>query len=460
MPALIKGKQIAADTITGTNIDETGTISTIDAGDSAVGGTSTGIARRDHQHAVSTGGSTSTIQPDDSAAEGTSSNLAREDHQHAIVAAAPSQGIGGSNAEGSSTSFARADHDHTIRETNGPTDLTVGAITTGQLVERSGTALVGITAIDDTQHGSRSGGTLHSVATTGTAGFMSATDKAKLDSLQDAAGIDAKESVRLCTTGNHGLSGLSDIDGVTPSAGDRILVWQQTTGSEDGIYEADSSTWSRTDDAPTSSEARGWIVHVEEGSTYGDQLWQCTNNEGSDVVGTDDLTFAQIGAGSPRGAGAGLVLNGNDLDVGANGDGSITVNADDIQVGTLASDSQHGTRGGGTQHSAATTSVNGFMSSTDKSKLDGIATGATATTPQQESVTTQAITGTDTALSDTLNNTPYSNASVSLFLNGVQQQQGAGKDYTISGSTITWLANSGTAVDMETTDTLEAYYMS
>ncbi len=77
-------------------------------------------------------------------------------------------------------------------------------------------------------------------------------------------------------------------------------------------------------------------------------------------------------------AGAGLT-GGGDLtanrtfNVGANADGSITVNADDIQVGVLASDAQHGTRGGGSIHAAATQSVNGFMSSTDKVKLDNIA---------------------------------------------------------------------------------------
>ena len=74
-------------------------------------------------------------------------------------------------------------------------------------------------------------------------------------------------------------------------------------------------------------------------------------------------------------AGAGLT-GGGDLtanrtfDVGANADGSITVNANDIQVGVLASDAQHGVRGGGTQHAVATTSTNGFLSAADKAKLD------------------------------------------------------------------------------------------
>jgi hypothetical protein len=84
-------------------------------------------------------------------------------------------------------------------------------------------------------------------------------------------------------------------------------------------------------------------------------------------------------------AGAGLTGGGNlstdrTLDVVANADGSIVVNANDIQVGVLASDAQHGNRGGGSLHAEATTSVAGFLSSTDKTKLDGIEAGAQVNT--------------------------------------------------------------------------------
>ncbi len=79
-------------------------------------------------------------------------------------------------------------------------------------------------------------------------------------------------------------------------------------------------------------------------------------------------------------------------------------------------------------------------------------------TEAQESITTQNISGTDTALSDTLDQTPVYNAAVKLYLNGVLQRQGATYDYTLSGKTITWLASSGTADDMTTSDVLIAVY--
>jgi hypothetical protein len=353
-------------------------------------------------------------------ADGSADGAARKDHSHAVPAASAAEITDSTNSAGSSGSFVHSDHQHS--------------------------------------HGNRGGGALHAAATVSVAGFMSAADKTKLDSLQDAAGIDAKESVRVRAQGNLTLSGEQTIDGVLTSA-DRILVTQQSTAAEDGIYITAAGAWSRAADAPIGENCRGWYVAVEEGTADGDSIYLITNNEGSDVIGTDGITDAKFAGGTPRGAGAGLVLSGNDLDVVANGDGSITVNANDIQVGTLATDGQHGNLGGGALHADVVAGgADGFMTGTDKSKLDGIATGATATTPRQESVTTETINGTDTAMSDTLDNTPVSNASVSLFFNGVHMRQGAGFDYTISGTTITWLASTGTAENMDTSDVLIAVY--
>lgn len=84
-------------------------------------------------------------------------------------------------------------------------------------------------------------------------------------------------------------------------------------------------------------------------------------------------------------AGAGLVGGGDlsadrTLDVAANADGSISVSANDIQVGVLATDAQHGARGGGTQHAVVISAgAAGFMTGADKAKLDGVAAGASAT---------------------------------------------------------------------------------
>ena len=451
----VHGKQIRDNTVTSTQAETaTGTISTVNAGDSAVTGTSVGLSHKDHQHAVATGASTAQIDIGDTAAEGSSSNLAREDHQHALPnPAAPANVTKAAAAAGSATTVARADHKHDV------TTAAAVELTDSTNAEGSSTSLA---RADHTHsHGNRSGGSLHAAATTIVNGFMSSADKTKLDALVTPDVLTPKEAVRLLSTGNIALTGNVSVDGVTTAPGDRVGVFSQTTGTQNGIYVAAAGAWSRSSDFTAGSGQAGAVFPVQEGTANSDTLWLVTNNAGSDIVGTNILLVGQIGAGSPRGAGAGLVLNANDLDVGANADGSITVNANDIQVGVLASDAQHGSRGGGTQHDAATTSVNGFMSSTDKTKLDGITAGAQPNkTSNQEEIATQAITGTDTALTAELSATPSPAVSVVLYLNGVAQQQGAGNDYTLDGTEITWLASSGTAVDMDTNDTLVATYLS
>ena len=106
-----------------------------------------------------------------------------------------------------------------------------------------------------------------------------------------------------------------------------------------------------------------------------------------DKTKLDGLPSSAVASARNITSGAGLTGGGDlsadrTLVVGANADGSITVNADDIQVGVLATDAQHGSRGGGTQHSVATTGTAGFMSATDKTKLDNISGDAFNVTAQ------------------------------------------------------------------------------
>lgn len=111
---------------------------------------------------------------------------------------------------------------------------------------------------------------------------------------------------------------------------------------------------------------------------------------GTDKQRQDALWARTITAGAGMTGGGDLSAN-RTLDVVANADGSIVVNADDIQVGVLASDAQHGNRGGGALHAVAVANgANGFMSGTDKAKLDGL----TALTQLSGSVETNDATPT------------------------------------------------------------------
>lgn len=107
-----------------------------------------------------------------------------------------------------------------------------------------------------------------------------------------------KEPVRVATTANGTLSTAFEngdtVDGVTLATGDRILIKNQTTASENGIYTVNASgAPTRATDADAASELLGAVVFVSEGTVYADSVWACTNNAAI-VVGTTGLTWVRI----------------------------------------------------------------------------------------------------------------------------------------------------------------------
>ena len=73
-------------------------------------------------------------------------------------------------------------------------------------------------------------------------------------------GSDFKGSVKVATTQNISLNGLLTIDGVELSQGDRVLVKDQTSRSENGIYIASSGSWSRSSDCNTDSKVTPGMI--------------------------------------------------------------------------------------------------------------------------------------------------------------------------------------------------------
>lgn len=127
-------------------------------------------------------------------------------------------------------------------------------------------------------------------------------DHNTLTQLRDAIknivkGGDYKASVRVASTANvAAITGLLTIDGITVVAGDRVLLKDQTTASQNGIYIAAAGAWSRSIDADDGTEFNGGaIIPVEEGTVHADTNWQITN-DGVVTIGTTGLTFQQIGA--------------------------------------------------------------------------------------------------------------------------------------------------------------------
>ncbi len=143
-----------------------------------------------------------------------------------------------------------------------------------------------------------------------TAGVHLAT-KAYVDTV--AAGLDPKGSVKVATTENISLSGSQLIDGVAISAGQRILVKDQTDATQNGIYVSAAGAWARASDADSSAKVTpGIFFMVEEGATNADSAWVLVN-DGAITLGTTQLNFVRFNGTGQIEAGQGIDKNGNTL---------------------------------------------------------------------------------------------------------------------------------------------------
>ena len=228
-----------------------------------------------------------------SAADGTSTNYARADHAHAgpgfgSVTAQTSNGA--SSANGTATTVAHSDHTH---GTPALTAVTPSNVTATSAAVGTGTAA----AHEDHVHGFTPANFALSAfgVPTSTVSFNSQKISNLLDptSAQDAAtknyvdsvaqGLDVKGSVRAATTtaGTLATSFANGqvIDGVTLVTGDRILIKNQATQTENGIYTVNASgAPTRSTDMNTGAEVPGAFTFVEEGTTLADTGWVCTTN--------------------------------------------------------------------------------------------------------------------------------------------------------------------------------------
>lgn len=298
-----------------------------------------------------------------------------------------------------------------------------------------------------------------------------AANKAYVDAVKQ--GLDVKNSVRAATTANGALSTAYEdgdtVDGVTLATGDRILIKDQTTGSENGIYTVNASgAPTRATDADSNTDVTaGMFTFVEEGTSNGDSGWILTNN-GSITLGTTSLTFTQFSGAGQITAGDGLTKTGNTLDVVGTAN-RITVSADAIDIGTdvvtltgtqtltnkSISGGQITSAVANATLAAQATAALGLKTATTTVSIDSAtaptsgqvltATGSSAATWQSPAAApshatretpTGSVNGSNTTF--TLANTPTA-GSEEVYLNGLLQEPGAGNDYTISGATITYL---------------------
>lgn len=213
---------------------------------------------------------------------------------------------------------------------------------------------------------------------------MHAVTKQYVDAV--SIGLDFKESVRLATTaagGNLDLNGAETIDGKATANGNRILVKNQTAPAENGIYVVAAGAWARAEDANVSAEVTaGMFCFVEDGDTQADTGWVLTTNNPI-TLGSTGLTFTQFSGPGTYTAGNGITIttfsiaadfentDANIQPIGTQeaGDSNKVARANHVHA--------HGDQLGGTLHADVVAGgADGFMTGSDKTKLDGIATGA------------------------------------------------------------------------------------
>lgn len=148
-------------------------------------------------------------------------------------------------------------------------------------------------------------------------GSTDAATKGYVDSV--ALGLDFKESVVVASTGNvtisTGLTNGTTLDGVTLATGNRVLLKNQTTASENGIYVVVASgAASRSTDADADAEvSKGLFVYVESGTANGGTAWVLSAKGGS--LNSGSLTFTQFGGGATYTASTGMTLTGTAFSV-------------------------------------------------------------------------------------------------------------------------------------------------
>ena len=128
------------------------------------------------------------------------------------------------------------------------------------------------------------------------------------------AGISWKEPVLASTVANITLSGTQTIDDVALAIGDRVLVKNQSTASENGIYEVQSGAWTRAVGADDWAEYEGAVVFVISGSGNHGTTWYCSAQPGG-TLGVTALNWFNLSISVTYTAGTGLTLSGTQFSI-------------------------------------------------------------------------------------------------------------------------------------------------
>ena len=267
----------------------------------------------------------------------------------------------------------------------------------------------------------------------------------------DAArsGLDVKASVHAATTANITLSGTQVVDGVSLIVGDRVLVKDQSTGSQNGIYVVASGAWARSADAdnnPGGEVTSGMFTFVEEGTVNASTGFVLTTSDPI-TLGTTALTFTLFSSSGTLIAGEGLSKSGNTLQV--NVSNGITIASDSVQLASSVA-------GAGLTFNSGVIDVVG---TTNRITVNTDSIDIASTYVGQTSITTLGTIGTGTwqgtIVGPTYGGTGVNNGTKTITLGGNFTHSGAHTlTLTTTGNTNVTLPTTGTLATLAGTETL------
>lgn len=266
----------------------------------------------------------------------------------------------------------------------------------------------------------------------------------------DAArsGLDVKASVKVATTANITLSNTQTVDGVALSVGDRVLVKDQSTASQNGIYVVSATAWTRATDAdnnPGGEVTSGMFTFVEQGTVNSDCGFVLTT-EDPITLGTTNLAFTLFSSSGTLIAGNGLSKNGNTLEV--NVSNGITIASDSVQLASTVA-------GAGLTYTSGVLDVVGTA---NRITVNADSIDIASTYVGQTSLTTLGTIGTGTwqgtIVAGQYGGTGVNNSGKTITLGGNLTTSGAfATTLTVTGATTVTLPTTGTLATLAGTET-------